>query len=283
MIGLRRQFFLVAATCSLFYQHAALLAQSEPMPAAPLRVPFTLLPSRHILVEVRINGSGPYRLIFDTGAPINLLSSRAAKEVGLKASGFRILTGPKPITVKSLTVGSVEANDVPILIMDHPTVAAISQAFRKEAGNIEGIVGFPFFARFTTTVDYQQQELLFRPNSYVPGDYLDDLLSRINRLAEETQKPRVVAPAGLWGFQVAKPRNDRKPGVNVVAVSPGGPAERGGLQQGDRLLILDHRWTDTVTDTFDAASEIPPGKTIEAVVERQGKTHRLKIQPVVGF
>ena len=34
----------------------------------PVVVPFELLPSGHMTVMVKVNGKGPYRLIFDTGA-----------------------------------------------------------------------------------------------------------------------------------------------------------------------------------------------------------------------
>ena len=45
-------------------------------------VPFEMLPTNHMLVEAKINGKGPYRLIFDLGAPITLLSNRASEAVG---------------------------------------------------------------------------------------------------------------------------------------------------------------------------------------------------------
>ena len=46
-------------------------------------VPFELLPSGHMAVMVKVNGEGPYRLIFDTGAPITLLDNKVAKAAGL--------------------------------------------------------------------------------------------------------------------------------------------------------------------------------------------------------
>ena len=52
-------------------------------PAKPVVVPFELLPSGHMTVMVKVNGKGPYRLIFDTGAPITLLNNKVAKEAGL--------------------------------------------------------------------------------------------------------------------------------------------------------------------------------------------------------
>src|SRR5262249_30605019 len=35
----------------------------------PVVVPFETLPSGHMTVMVKLNGKGPYKLIFDTGAP----------------------------------------------------------------------------------------------------------------------------------------------------------------------------------------------------------------------
>ncbi len=49
----------------------------------PAAVPFEMLPTNHMLVTARINGKGPYRLIFDLGAPITLLSNRASEAAGV--------------------------------------------------------------------------------------------------------------------------------------------------------------------------------------------------------
>src|SRR4051794_35238226 len=55
-------------------------------------VPFKMLRSNHMVVRAKINGKGPFRLIFDLGAPITLLSNRAAVESGTVADdGPRLL------------------------------------------------------------------------------------------------------------------------------------------------------------------------------------------------
>src|SRR5262245_13948646 len=46
-------------------------------------VPFEMLPTNHMLVRARINGKGPFRLIFDLGAPITLLGNRASEDAGV--------------------------------------------------------------------------------------------------------------------------------------------------------------------------------------------------------
>ena len=54
------------------------------------------------------------------------------------------------------------------------------------------------------------------------------------------------------------------------------------MQQGDRLLTLDGRWTDSVADTLRAAAFIKPGTPTVAVVQRDGKEVKLTIKPVPG-
>src|SRR5947209_2630434 len=68
---------------ALVLPFAALLARAgEPAPA-PVKVPFGLIQTQHMTVMVKVNGAGPFRLIFDTGAPVTLLDNRVAKEAGL--------------------------------------------------------------------------------------------------------------------------------------------------------------------------------------------------------
>ena len=46
----------------------------------PILVPFTLMPTGHFVVSVKINDKGPYKLIFDTGAPTLLINNRIARK-----------------------------------------------------------------------------------------------------------------------------------------------------------------------------------------------------------
>ena len=137
------------------------LPVSAEMPKV-VTVPFEMLQadkliSGHLAVQVRINGKGPYRLVFDTGAPVILLSTRVGKEAGLigpkgnaKANGLL----PGQVKVGKLEVGGVVAEDLQAMVFDHPTVKAIAEIF----GPVDGIVGFPFFARYRTAIDYQAKE-----------------------------------------------------------------------------------------------------------------------------
>jgi hypothetical protein len=277
------------AVVALFAAATPCQAQAPKADPKPIVVPFKLLPSRHMLLDVTLNGKGPYKLIFDTGAPLNLVNSRVGKDSGMikkkKAGGglgFGLFGGVSQVEIDKFQVGDVTAVDLPAVVMDHPTVGAISDAFEDEYGKIEGIVGFPFFARYATTVDYQKKELVLKPADYKPGDYLGDLMQRLMSASEKGNLPRVVGAAGLWGFSVQK-ADDDDPGVVVKEVFKDGPAASAGLKSGDRMLTLDGRWTDSTGDAYLAASLVKLGRTAAVVVKRDGKEVTLKVTPTKGY
>jgi hypothetical protein len=286
---------LLASCFTVFIVPFSFSASAEDKPAAdktaeekkkldekPVTVPFELLKSRHMAVMVKVNGKGPYKLIFDTGAPTNLVNNRLAKDAGVTKKGDKGglmfgMGGAK--TMDTLEIGGVKLEKVPVMVMDHPTVTAISNAL----GPIDGIIGFPFFAQYKTTVDYQKKELTFTPNGYVPGDAMQGLMEKMMGGSKGKPDPKVAAPAAVWGFAVDKADKDEADGVEVKDVFAGSPAADAGLKAGDRLLTLDGRWTDTVADTFTAASLVKPGRAAVVVVKRGGKDVTLTVKPAKGL
>ena len=249
----------------------------------PVVVPFELLSSRHMAVQVKLNGKGPYRLIFDTGAPMNLINNKIAKDSGVldpKAKrptfGMFGTMGAQPI--KTLEIGGAKLEKVSAVVMDHPTVALISEAL----GPIDGIIGFPFFARYRMTVDYQKKELTLVPNGYVPGDYMDGLMKKLMDAQNQSKDPAVIASAGLWGLVVDKDADDEADGVVVKDVLTGGAAASAGIQSGDRVLTIDGRWTDTLSDTVAATAKVHPGHEVVVVVKRGGRDVKLTVKPAKG-
>ena len=262
-------------------------AKEAPKPQA---VKFDLVTSGHFIVKAKINGHGPYNLIFDTGAPTSLITPKVAKEAGLTKDAkdrplIPLFGMMGQVKIKDFQVGDVKAHDVNAMIMNHPTVEAFSEAFKDKYGSIEGIVGFPFFARYKMTVDYAHQEMTFVPSGYKPGDVMQDLMQTIMGSFGTGGKPepRVAAPAGLWGLEVTKGTTDEDAGVDVKAVLAGGPAAAAGLKAGDRILTIDGRWTDSVPDAYQAASFVKPGRSVAVVVKRDGKEVKLTVAPKTGL
>lgn len=279
----------LAALLLLPFSFNSLRADEKPLEKPKTQtVKFELVPSGHFIVSVKLNGNGPYNLIFDTGAPTTLITPRIAKEAKLAGEAkdkpiIPLFGMMGQVKVKEFSVGDVTAKDVGAMIMEHPTVKAFSQEYEKKYGSIDGIVGFPFFAQFKMTVDYSTKEMTFTPNGYKASDVMQDLMQTMMSSMTSKQQKRVAAPAGLWGLELDKSKDDEADGVDVKAVIAGMSSESGGLKAGDRILTIDGRWTDSIADAYTATSYAKPGKPISVVVKRDGKEVKLTITPKHGL
>lgn len=273
---------LITAALSLIWV-AHHVAAADPATKAVI-VPFELLKSKHIAVQVKINGKGPYRLIFDTGAPFTLVNTRVARDSGMVAGNampawYALFNQMAPAKIKTFEIGGVKLENSSAAIMDHPTVELISKAL----GPIEGLVGFPFFANYRMSIDYQAKQLTLSPSGYKAPDSAETLHAVASALMRDSTSPRMLIPAAQWGFLPAKDEKDNKPGVVIGEVMPDTAAAEAGLKKGDRLVTLDGRWTDSPADVFHAASYIKPGTAARAQVLRDGKEITITITPRPGL
>src|SRR5262245_60322465 len=157
-------------------------------------VPFELIKTQHMVVSVKVNGKGPYRLVFDTGAPDSLLSTKVAKEAELFGKDhkrpffapFGSMGQAKDIEIR---LGDVKATKITATVLDHPTVDAIA----KFVGPIEGILGFTFYARYKMSINYEKSELTFEENTYEPGDVMKVMMEKM--LTPKPGKGPVLAAA----------------------------------------------------------------------------------------
>jgi hypothetical protein len=248
----------------------------------PAAVPFELLPSNHMLVKVMINGKGPYQFIFDLGAPITLVNNQAAEESGaVKADAPRsFLFGARgEAQADEFQLGDLKAAKVPLIVMDHPAIKVLGQVFKRR---IDGIVGYTFFARYKTTIDYQALKMTFVPVKFEVRNLIQDLPERL--LGARVARQRVLAPAGLWGLEVGeRPAEPSAPGVPVLKVLAGSPAARAGLKAQDILISIDGRWTLTRADSHAAAAAVPAGRSVPVVIQRGDHESTLFVQPLEGL
>jgi hypothetical protein len=273
----------ILATLALFA--LALVARAEEPSSKPVTVPFELLKSKHIAVQVKINGKGPYRVIFDTGAPTILVSNKLADEAKLvdKNAPQPFLFGSRgEVKIKTIELGEAKAEKLSAVVMDHPYLLAMSKVF----GPVEGIVGFPFFARYKMTIDYEASKLTLLPNpGFTPPDTSMEALQKtiMDTVMSSGQGPKVISPAGQWGLVVQKKDSDTDAGVTIKEVMADSPAAAAGIKAGDRLLTLDDRWTDTLLDTYLAASMAKPGTAVKVTLKRDGKEMEMTVKPAAGF
>jgi hypothetical protein len=257
-----------------------LLGTQTPAAEASAVVPFEIIDSKHMAVQIKVNGKGPYRVIFDTGAPISLLSGRIAKEAALikgKDSMPPLFGMQGFFKVPELSLGELHAKNIQVVVMDHPTVKAISEV----VGPIDGILGFPFFSRFRTAINYHDKTLTMTPTTYDPGDIMQSLMASM--MSGSKQRKISLAPGTLWGLAVGKESSDEETGVEVVHVYPGSLAAQGGLKVGDRVLTLDGWWTDSVEDCYRAASLVKPGRSVTLKYRREGREKEIRVTPGAGL
>jgi hypothetical protein len=263
----------------------AFVARAEEPSSKPVTVPFELLKSKHIAVQVKINGKGPYRVIFDTGAPTILLSNKLADEAKLvdKNTPPPLFFGARgEVKIKTVELGDAKVEKLSAVVMDHPYLLAMSKVF----GPVEGIVGFPFFARYKMTIDYEAAKLTLVPNpGFTPPDTSMEGMQKaiLETVMSGNQGPKVISPAGQWGLVVQKKDSDTDAGVTIKDVMADSPASAAGLKAGDRLLTLDDRWTDTVIDAYLAASLAKPGTPVKVTLKRDGKEMEVTVKPAAGF
>jgi membrane-associated protease RseP (regulator of RpoE activity) len=245
-------------------------------------VPFEMLPSNHMVVKAKVNGKGPYRFIFDLGAPVTLLSNHAAEESGTvdkDAPKSFLMSTRGEASIDKFEIGDLKADDVPVLVMDHPVLDALGSVLNRK---LEGIIGYTFWAHYRMTIDYQAKQMTFVPVDFEVRDLMKDLPSRL--AGPKKAKTLVLAPHGLFGLSVGDPEGGLKaPGVPVLAVLSGSPAASAGLKPGDVLVSLDGRWTTSVTDTYAAALGAEPNQPVKLVYLRDGEERTISVTPKEGL
>jgi predicted aspartyl protease len=117
--------------------------------------------SCHPIVEVRVNGEGPYRFLVDTGVgAVGLIDDSVAEKLDLPFSGditIEDYSGAAPqqarvVQVDSLRMGGVVFEECLCVVFD---LSAVQTDFF-----FDGIVGFRAFADCLFTLDYPKSELV---------------------------------------------------------------------------------------------------------------------------
>jgi hypothetical protein len=116
--------------------------------SARTSVPFQLI-DRHIYLNVRLNGKGPYRFVFDTGGS-NLVDPAVAKAINAVTSGSAQDSGTGAGT-ESYSYTTIDSLQIGNAALRHQVFSV--EPIRKGFG-VDGLIGFDVLARYVTTFDY---------------------------------------------------------------------------------------------------------------------------------
>jgi hypothetical protein len=119
------------------------------------------------VVEARINGRGPLRLILDTGAGELYVDSTFATEAGIPifgSEGGRYAADQKARfahgRIDSISLAGLTVADVPVQVRSMRAFAAVTGG-----APVHGILGTTFLRHFLATIDYVSGTLVLRPST----------------------------------------------------------------------------------------------------------------------
>ena len=120
--------------------------------------PFELV-GKHQAVNVMINGKGPYKFLFDTGAGDTSIDKSLAEELKLVVTGKSSIGDPQnpeaysadEVKIPRIEMGDIVFKNAKALSYD------LSQIFG--AKSFRGVIGMPLFADSLLTVDYPNNRI----------------------------------------------------------------------------------------------------------------------------
>ena len=131
-------------------------------------IPFELS-DNHIHLQIKINGSGPFSFVLDTGAGVCVISERRAAELGLKLRDL----GELDIGTGEANTKVAVANDVSFslpgveILTERAIVISLDSLEGFFGHPIDGLLGSDVFKRYVVEIDYAARTIrLFDPKKY---------------------------------------------------------------------------------------------------------------------
>jgi hypothetical protein len=141
---------------------------------AEVRVPLRFLESRPV-VEVKINGKGPYKFVLDTGAAGPVISPALVDElrppilgenrVGSPGGGTPLMA--KRVNIAEIAIGDAVISGVTAFSFEY---ADLFQRKAKDEDPPQGILSASLFPGFLITMDYPKEKLILRRGELPPAD-----------------------------------------------------------------------------------------------------------------
>ena len=253
--------------------------------AKPVAVPYRLTDTKHVLVRVKLNGTGPYNFILDTGAPAVFIPKKIAGKLGLQVDGkgwgeFRAFD-----IEGGLSVGQVKCR--------------VEDLFQLEGMNglglagveLHGVIGYNVLAKYRITYDFTADKLRWVPLDFDPPplraiggggqgglEILGPVMKTLASFLGVSPKFDTV-PRGRLGITL----EDGDTGLVVTSVLAGSSAQQAGFKVGDRLVNIDDKPLKSIDDLSERMSDRRVGENVKFDVERNDATRQLTVNLGMGF
>jgi len=184
--------------------------------------PFIPIPSRPagFLLEGRINGGAPLRLLLDSGAEFVVIGTKAARSAALSPGSDIELTGlgnrrARLTQAKMVEIGPISFRDCRVALVDGKVVEGA-----------DGVIPLSFFSEFLLRLDFPEKKLSLIP--YPPEIRVDGALTKSRALLvpatlNGTQSGFVVLDTAAFSSAVSRKfawdagDSGRIPGIRIAA------------------------------------------------------------------
>jgi len=151
--------------------------------SAPTRVAMAEGAS-HVLIDVKLNGRGPYRMILDTGAATTVLDADLVSELGLKSLGTTRIGDPSDPEANEVDVVKIDSVEVGGARFDGVGAVGWRGPSLTRAIGARGVLGLPTFRDCLLTIDYPRREVEVAPGELPAPDGRQVLELVLNPIAE---------------------------------------------------------------------------------------------------
>src|SRR5262249_5249111 len=253
--------------------------EDKKIEAKPLRVPYTVTNTKHVMVRAKINGKGPYNFIVDTGAPALFGATAVCTKLGIKPDrkGW----------------GTFDRFDIEGGVSLPKFKARVEDPFQLQGMNglglagavLHGIIGYTVLAKFRIELDLTRDKMAWTPLAFdppaplgvggkgAPGEW--DALGGIMKMLGALIGKQPQADVTTRGFLGIDLLDDNK-GVFVKTLLEKGPAAAGGVKVGDRITKFQGKTVRDLDGIRQLAAKVATGESVKLTVERDGKAHEIK-------
>lgn len=245
----------------------------------PTRVHFRISESNHIIVRAKINNTGPFHFILDTGAPATFLTEEAGKTLGLKADekGW--------CSLNSLLFEGGVLFESQKVKLETPFQIRGMNGIGLAGIELHGLIGYDILAQFKINLDISKSQMTWERNGFQPKlplggagksapsnlESLGALMKAVGALVKATPPRQVfIGNLGL----IFEEKNSK---VHVQAVIPGSKAQKALIQPNDILAKCQGRPINHAPDIQEALAKSIPSEFISLELLRNGKMTLLQI------
>jgi Aspartyl protease len=112
------------------------------------------------VVEVELNGQGPFAFMLDTGAGMQAdIDPAVAQRLHLRSTGLVTSGDPSGQNDRQLTTATIDSLTIGKAEFRHVTALVRPQQITKDYPAVDGILGFALFTDYLLTLDYPAMQL----------------------------------------------------------------------------------------------------------------------------